>query len=593
VTAAVVALRARTARLGLAVGVDTVALTGLALFTVVLALVTWGTWGDLDSDTGYDVVAGFRVAHGDLPYSDFTYYYGPLAPALTGLAALIGGSGFGPAIVLGFLITAAIIGVTYALARTLIGPLGSFLAAALVAEVAFIPNNYGFVLPHTFAATLGTLVLLVFLLCVRWYAGTERAWWLVAAGLCAGVLTLTKPEVTFAAFAVAAVWLFLRARAGARLRRELALFAGPALAVPVVVYGAFLTQVSLHTLVFENLYPSSVLKAGGNDLVKARMPLTVDSFVTLGGRLLLYVLGVAALLYLARVLSRAGRLRKPLVVALAGAAVLVLAAAVLRPDSLREGFYYFYGWIPAGAAIALAVLVWRRRRASGSWDAEAQTRLAVVVALAAVALTTYGAFVTHGWKPQMAVYYIPLAAIFLAGLHLGELARTRAAYVLGALWLAFLVATGTGLTLKDARAESVTVRGPGGALAETPAEAGLYTSALRWIEASTRPGDPILVAPILTGLYPLSDREDVLREVSLIPSALPTAADERAAIARLEDAGVKLAITDRRTWKGYGQTSFGESFDRILAAWIHRNFNHAATLRTDGPKPRILDVWTR
>jgi hypothetical protein len=149
------------------------------------------------------------------------------------------------------------------------------------------------------------------------------------------------------------------------------------------------------------------------------------------------------------------------------------------------------------------------------------------------------------------------------------------------------------LTLKDARAESATVRGPGGALAETPREAALYSAALEWIETRTQPGDPILVAPILTGLYPLSGREDVLREISLIPSALPNATDERAVIARLEDAGVRLAITDQRTWKGYGQTSFGESFDRILAAWIHRNFKHAATLRTDGAKPRILDVWTR
>jgi dolichyl-phosphate-mannose-protein mannosyltransferase len=591
VTAAVVALRARTARLGLVVGVDTVALTGLAVVVVVLALVTWGTWGDLDSDTGYDVVAGWRVAHGDLPYADFTYYYGPLAPALTGLAALIGGSGFGPAIALGLLITAAIIGVTYALARTLMGPLAAFLAAALVAEVAFIPNNYGFVLPHTFAATLGTLFLLVFLLLVRKYAGSERPAWLVGAGFCAGLLTLTKPEVTFAALVVAAVWLFLRARAGARARREVALFAAPLLAVPVAVYGAFLTAVPLHRLVFDNLYPSGALKAGGNELVKARMPLTVDSFVTLGGRLLLYAVGIAAMLYLARVFARPSRLRRPLIVASAGAVLLVLAAAAMKPDSLREGFYYFYGWIPAGAAIACVVL-WRRRR-SEPWDADAQTRLAVVLALAAVALTTYGAFVTHGWKPQMAVYYIPLAAIFLAGLHLGELARTRAAYVLGALWLAFLVLTGTGLTLKDARAESATVSGPGGSLAETPREAALYSSALRWIETTTQPGDPILVAPILTGLYPLSGREDVLREVSLIPSALPTAADERAAIARLEDAGVRLAITDQRTWKGYGQTSFGDSFDRILATWIHRNFKHAATLRTEEPKPRILDVWTR
>ena len=91
-TGATIALRA--ARTQVCLRADAVALGGLALFVGILAAATWGTWGDLDSDTGYDLVAGARVADGELPYRDFTYYYGPLAPFLSGLAALLGGSGF-------------------------------------------------------------------------------------------------------------------------------------------------------------------------------------------------------------------------------------------------------------------------------------------------------------------------------------------------------------------------------------------------------------------------------------------------------------------------------------------------------------------
>ena len=40
------------------------------------------------------------------------------------------------------------------------GPLGAFLATSLVAAVAFIPDNFWNVLPHTITATLGTLTLL-------------------------------------------------------------------------------------------------------------------------------------------------------------------------------------------------------------------------------------------------------------------------------------------------------------------------------------------------------------------------------------------------------------------------------------------------
>ena len=86
-SAALVRLRAsrRCARRS---STDRVAIGALGLLFVALAVLTWGTWGDLGQDTGYDLVAGTRVAHGELPYVDFVYYYGPLAPFVLGLAAL-------------------------------------------------------------------------------------------------------------------------------------------------------------------------------------------------------------------------------------------------------------------------------------------------------------------------------------------------------------------------------------------------------------------------------------------------------------------------------------------------------------------------
>jgi hypothetical protein len=210
-----------------------------------------------------------------------------------------------------------------------------------------------------------------------------------------------------------------------------------------------------------------------------------------------------------------------------------------------------------------------------------------------LAATTYAAFVFHGWRPQMAVYAVPLAALLLVRLHLVELARSRTGYVLGAAWLVFLVAVLGGLTLKDSRAESATVRGPGGALAEAPAEAALYQRALDAIAERTRPGEPILVAPMMTGLYVLSGHESPLRELSLLPSALPELADERAAVARLEQAGVELVITDDRSWPGYSQGAFGETFQRELAFWVKRNFVHMQTLQAGSDSPRSLDIWER
>jgi hypothetical protein len=590
VTGAAVALR--TARVQIGLRSDAVALGGLAVLTGTLAAATWGTWGDLDSDTGYDVVAGARVADGELPYRDFVYYYGPLAPFLSGLASLLGGPGFAPAVALGFVIAVGIIAATYALARLVVGPAGAFLASAITAAVAFIPSNYSFVLPHTYGATLGTLFLLLLLLALWRYSVTEHSRWAVAAGSALGLAALTKPEPAVAALLAVVAWLVLRGRGGLRARRPAALIAVPALAIPALVYGALLAVVSPRVLLLENLWPVDELDAGGSTLVRARMPLTPESVLDVLRWSFPYAAGVAGMLLLARLLDRPGRLQRPLAVACALAGAIFVAACVAKPDGLRDGLYYAYGWIPLGALAVVAVLAWRSRR--GTPSARRQLELAGAVALLAVAATTYGGFVVHGWRPTMSHYYIPLAAILIARLHLVELARGRAAYTLGVVWLAFLAAAGTGLTLKDSHEESVAVRGPGGTLAETPAEGALYAAALAEIAARTEPGEPIFVAPLMTGLYPLSGHSSPLGKISMLPGALPDTADQRAAIAELDRAGVRLVVTDpAKTWAGYGHGAFGETFDRELAGWIERNFDRVATLRANGETPRTLDVWVR
>jgi hypothetical protein len=588
---ATAATRPATARPRVAVSVDAVALAGLAIVTLILAAAAWGTWGDLDSDTGFDILAGARVADGEVPYRDFTYYYGPLAPGLTGLLAWVGLGGLGPTVALGLVVALLIVLATYALARTLVDPLGAFLAAAITAAVAFTPNNYSYVLPHTFAATLGTLLLLAFLLCLSRFAAASGDRWLVAAGVSAGLVTLTKPEASLAALAAGATWLLLRRRAGGRAARDVVRLAGPALLIPAAVYGAFLTAVSPHTLVLENLYPVDELAAGGDTLVRARMPLTVEGIATAGAKFLLYAAGAAILVLFAGAIGRGGRIRTAALATVALGGVLLVAIAAVKPDGLRDGFYYAWGWIPIGALAAVGVALVRfRRRGAAGWSASAQMQLAAGVALAVVAATSF-AFTMHGWRPQMSVYYAPLAAILVCRLHLVELARGRIAYRLGVAWVVFLAAGGLFLALREADGERVSVRGPGGTLAETPAEGVAYQRALAEIEAHTRPGEPIFLSPLMTGLYVLAERESPLPVISSMPTALPTAADERAAVDRLQEAGVRLAITDSRPWPGYGHDAFGESFQRRIAAWLERDFERRATLPVTAE--RSLTVWVR
>jgi hypothetical protein len=591
-TAPAVAVASARARLRVGAAADVVAIGALALLVTALSVVTWRRWGDLDLDTGYDVVAGIRVAAGEVPYADFLYYYGPLAPALAGLAALIGGSGFGPAIALGFVITLLILVATYVVARIFLPPTGAFLATAITVAVAFIPSNFSYVVPHTHAATLGTLFVLLAIIAV-WRAAAERKTvWFVLLGVAIGLATLTKPEPAAAIALAVALWIALAMRRKSISGREIAWVAGPALTVPVLVYGAFLSRVSLHRLLFDNLYPTKEMDAGGTTMLRSRMPLTLESLGDLALKTVLYAIGVGAIVLIANRLASPGRGRK-----VAAAAVVVLAAgaivvSIVKPDGLRDGLYYVYGWIPVGAAVATVVLM-RSKRAT-PWTAEAQAALVAAASLAVLAATTYSGFVVHGWSPSMPAYYIPLAAVLLARLHVVEFARNRYAYVLGVAWVAFIAAAGVGMTIKDANAESGLVRGPGGVLAETPGDADVYQAAVRWIDRETQPGDPVFVSPLLTSLYVLADRPDPLYQISTLPTALPTSSEQREAIARMERAGVRVAITDRRTWRGFGHTSFGLSFQQLVAAWLHREFRLVTTIRANGEKgPRALDVWIR
>jgi hypothetical protein len=581
-SSAVAAARIRTGRVRAFAFANPSALGGLFLLVAIAAAATWRTWGGLDNDTGYDFVIGDRFAHGELPYVDSVYYYGPLAPALLGLAARIGGAGVAPFVALGLVIACAIVLATYALGRAAAGTLGGFLAAALVVPAAFGANQFSYVLPHTSAATVGILTVLAALLALVRFAATNNERWLAAAGFAGGLATLTKPEFALAAIAACALWLALR-----RSAREVVLVAGPLLAVPVIVYGAFLTQVSAHTLVFDNLDPRDFLNAAGNTMLKARAPMTASSFLSVGLKLALYGAGVLALFGLARLLRSRPRATA---VGLATAAIVAAAAAVADPEALRHGLLYAWGWIPAGAAVALLLAPRQQRPVAVARHAQ----LAALAALVVLAATTYAAFYATSFAPQMAIYALPLAAPFLARIHLVELARSREMRLLGAVWLAALAAAGLGLALKDARRESATVQGPGGALRDTPANVAAYQGALGWIERTTKPGEPILLAPQMTWLYAISERTNPLPEVSLLPGALSGGGRERRALVRLEGVGVRLAVIDRRTFAGYGHTSFGGSFDRGIDAWIRRNFRRVATFTAGSdPESAHLEIWRR
>ena len=263
---------------------DTIALGGLALLCLAFVVITWRTWGSVPEDAGYDLSAAARTAHGSLPYVDYTYSYGPVTPLLLGgLFAALGVS-LGVAEALGVVLATATVAATYGVARQRMSALPALLAAAVVVPVAFSSGGgspiFNDVLPHTISAPISGLLTLGMLAALTAYALRGRACLLPLAGVVLGLIAVTRPEAVLAPVAATLVWLALRAWAGRDTRRSLregVRVALPAVAVGVLGYIPFLIAVGPRELVWTNLYPLDLLRAGGNNVISDTAPFTLQA----------------------------------------------------------------------------------------------------------------------------------------------------------------------------------------------------------------------------------------------------------------------------------------------------------------------------
>ena len=112
----------------------------------------------------------------------------------------------------------AIVGLTYAVARMLVPPVGALVAAGLAAVPAFGADNNSFVMPHSLSAPLAILLTLALVGALgRRSSGGARAWLLVA-GLALGGLALTRPEFLLAGAVAAVAWIAAQLVIGAARR---------------------------------------------------------------------------------------------------------------------------------------------------------------------------------------------------------------------------------------------------------------------------------------------------------------------------------------------------------------------------------------
>jgi 4-amino-4-deoxy-L-arabinose transferase-like glycosyltransferase len=578
----------------------------IACFAVLTAL-TWRRWGVPEIDAGAELTTADLVKHGAVLYRDVRYYYGPLGLYSLALAFKLFGTSFTTAYAFGLVQAVAIVTAFYALARHWLPALTAGLASAIVLAIGFSGTAFNFVLPHTDSATFGLLCVLLMLLALM----NEH---LPAAGAMAGFAALTRPE--FEAVAVAALtayaiaaWRMNGRAVATRAAWRLAL---PALAIPAAVLGWFAWRAGLSTLLTENLWPVKFIRVGART-EREWMPLTPSSLIALAMRAAIYLGLLAALVKgaegwcrqraaIGRGLRLGGGPAKPArwlpvgglsaaVWPLAAAAlVLTLADGALRASGLLamqrtaielEMRHLTIGmsWLPAlgFAAAALAAVRLLRRGPSplgGGWPADA----ALIVVAAGLGARAYNAFTTEG---SYAPYYAAPLVLLLAILH-ARVAQRRPEARLVAIGALALVAAGLsayalgGLYIHD----DTLVKTSRGAFMTTAAAAPAIEGAVRAIDASTPPDQPILAAPVDGGLYFMSDRSPALYELSLLPGLLATPAEERAAIARLRREHITVAIIGARDFSSWGSPTFGIDYASLLGRYLRGAATSTTTIGT-------------
>src|SRR5215475_2850726 len=193
-----------------------------------LAASSWNRWADPQIDFGNELYVAWRLASGDALYRDIALRSGPLSPYVNAVWFELFGVSIRTLVACNLAILAATCALAWRLLRPTCGPLAATLAGlALLSPFGFASylavGNYNWVTPYQHFQTHGVALGLA----LAWAAGSalrgeHRLPWLLA-GLCLGLLFLTKAELFAPAAAVALAALALEAVAAPAPRPGLAL----------------------------------------------------------------------------------------------------------------------------------------------------------------------------------------------------------------------------------------------------------------------------------------------------------------------------------------------------------------------------------
>jgi 4-amino-4-deoxy-L-arabinose transferase-like glycosyltransferase len=549
----------------------------IALVYLAMLAVSWRRWTSPIADSGREMDLPRRLLDGEWLYRDVHYLYPPFAPYFNATLYRIFGVHLDVLHASGLVCAVLIAWLCYRIARRLLPPGEAAIAVCGVLVWCVFKPAGNLIAPYSFAALYSMVFGLVALWATLRYVtpaegGTRTARPLLVAGVLIGLAAVTKQEFAFAAAAtVTAAVAHQRGTQWRRLAADLALMAGPALAIALPVYGWLFHTIGWDTLVvdchlFYTHLPRSLLFYNAN-----RTGLDRPAFS------LLQMLG--------------------------GAAVVAAAASAIVLLSWERGRSRLLPWLILSGSL-LAVLCIRLiagRQWDGSplralplllagillfeWKTRADARLFVIAAYSLAVLgrvvlrvPSGGAFGGYFLPTSLIVIFYLLACVLPYWIGRGpgnEGAADRARRIGRGLFIVMLLATAVVFGVRYRRNFSHELHAARGHLFAPRGSGPAIGQALRYLETNTRPGEAIAVLPEGADLGFLTGRRSTLRHQILIPG-LMRETDEQAAIAALRREDVRTVLVINRPMREFGLEAFGRDFYTGLGAWLEARYRVVA-----------------
>jgi hypothetical protein len=336
---------------------------------VALTVWSWGKWADVQVDFGSELYVAWRLAEGDVLYRDIAYRNGPLSPYLNAAWFSLFGVSIRTLVLCNLLLFAGLCALVYRFfARLTNHVAGAVASLVLVCTFGFsqytAANNYNYATPYDHAQTHGLIlsVAMIALLC----RGMERPRpsILASAGLCLGLVFLTKIELFLPALAAAALALVLgssrRDATSSQAGPGAWLFAAMAL-LPAAVSFLLLGQlIPLGQAVQGTLGNWSIVGAGLLDDVFYQRVMGTDEWPGHLLRLVLVATGIGSAGLVVALVDRASGARGARLAPFAAAALFVLLFAT-RPGSIWIAIAFGLPLVSLCCAVYFTTASWRNR----------------------------------------------------------------------------------------------------------------------------------------------------------------------------------------------------------------------------------------